>query len=303
MTLKGLQAGMISLGCVKNRVDSEQMLSLLKEVLSPEQAAAYLQPSMQESFFIMLDQLKMEGEIEILRRYDAMGNALLDSIALPFPEGTPLKELTISVSPEVAGREWRFQGQCQDGTDFDISCVVGEEMIYTGSVNLVLPEEEPDSFVVEDSAQKRETVAFDYNLIWEPGEETYTLATDRCTRTIQGSLLIRPQVGDDLPTQSLSLKIDFSSGSSQRSATQLNATLTWQDLDSEASITATLQSKTAAPFAVQSLDQSGSAMRIDLMDEKTHLALLEYWGQRIGAWSEGLVQKLMPALSSFLPQS
>ena len=274
----------------------QALLSLLKEVLTPDQAAAYLQPSMQQAFFQMLDQLDMDGEIEILRRYDAMGNALIDSIFLPFPAGMPLNALTISLVPQAAGQEWRFRGQCQDGTDFDISCIVGEEMIYTGSVNLVLPEEESDSFVVEDTADARKTVAFDYNLIWEPGEEIYTLATDRCTRTLQGSLLIRPQAGDDMPPQSFSLKIDFSSGSSQRSATQLNASLTWQDLDSQASITATLQSKTAAPFAVKTLDQTGSALRVDLMDERTHSALLEYWSQRIGAWSEAVMKKLFPAL-------
>ena len=157
------------------------------------------------------------------------------------------------------------------------------------------------SFVVEDTVGQRETVAFDYNLIWEPGEETYTLATDRCTHTIQGSLLIRPRGNDNMPTQSLTLKIDFSSGSSQRAATQLNATLVWQDLDSEATITAALQSKTAAPFAVQALDQIGSSMRIDLMDGKTHSALLEYWSQRLGAWSEGLLKKLVPSLAPYLP--
>ena len=38
-SLKGLKAGMISLGCVKNQVDSEQMLSLLRDagcIITPD---------------------------------------------------------------------------------------------------------------------------------------------------------------------------------------------------------------------------------------------------------------------------
>lgn len=283
--------------------EDQELISLLKELFTPEQAAAYLQPSMQQAFFSMLDQLKMDGEIEILRRYDTMGNALIDSISLPFPENAPLKALTIAVSPQDAGRQWQFKGQCQDGTDFDISCVVGEEMIYTGSVQLLLPaRENTDSFVVDEAATNRQTIAFDYNLIWEPGEEIYTLATDRCTRLIQGSLVLKPRENAAMPTQSLTLKVDFSSGSSQRSATHLNASLTWRDLDSDASVTAALQSKTAAPFAVESLDQAGSAMRLDLMNEQSYAAILEYWGQRVSAWAEGLLLKLMPSFATVAPR-
>jgi len=283
--------------------EDQELLTHLKEVLTARQAAAYLQPAMQNVFFTMLDALVLEGNIEIIRRYDAYGHALIDSISLPFPEGHALNNLTIAVTPEETQQKWSFIGQLQDGTDFDISCIPSEEMIYTGSFNLVLPEKkEADSFVVEEATAEREIVAFDYNLIWEPGEEIYTLATDRCTRTLKGSLVIKPREGYDAPTQSLSLTVDFSSGSSQRSATQLNATLVWQDLDGDASITATLTSKTAAPFAVGSLDSVSGAMRIDQMDAQAHEALLEYWSQRADAWLEGLMPQLMPALFITAPK-
>ncbi|MBE5782756.1 MAG: hypothetical protein E7329_05490 [Clostridiales bacterium] len=282
--------------------EDQELLTHLKEVLTAQQAAAYLQPAMQEIFFSLLDQLPMEGNIEIIRRYDTYGKALIDSISLPFPEGHAMKNLTISVTPEETEQKWSFVGQLQDGTDFDISCIPSEEMIYTGSFNLVLPEKaEDDSFVVEEAAIARQIIAFDYNLIWEPGEEIYTLATDRCTRTLQGSLVIKPREGYDAPTQSLSLTVDFASGSSQRSATQLNATLVWRDLDSDASITAALSSKTAAPFAVSSLDNVNGAMRIDLMEAQGHKALMEYWSQRANAWLEELLPRLMPALFTVSP--
>lgn len=278
-----------------------ELLSLLREIVTPQEAAAYLQSGMQDTFFSTLDALALEGTVEITRRYDAQGNLLLDSITLPFADTQTLRTLTLAVSPSAEGQHWAFSGQAQDGTDFDISFVAGENMAYTGSVRLLLPEAaDGSSFIVSDTAARR-TIAFDYNFSWDPGEETYTLATSRFERTLRGTLVIKPQEGWDMPDQSLILEASFSSGSSQRSATQLNATLTWQDLDGDASITATLAGRTAAPFAVDSLSAVTGAMRLDLMTDESHSALIARWGQTASAWLENLAARLVPALSTVTP--
>lgn len=80
MDLKGLQVGMISLGCVKNRVDSEQMLSQLQEagcriVSEPKEAdilivntCGFIAPAKEESIDSILEmaQFKQTGRCKVL---------------------------------------------------------------------------------------------------------------------------------------------------------------------------------------------------------------------------------------------
>lgn len=278
-----------------------ELLTLLREVATPQEAAAYLQSGMQSTFFSLLDALALDGTVEIIRRYDAQGNPLLDSITLPFADTQALRMLTIAVSPEAAGQRWSLTGQTREGASFDLSCVSGEEMTYSGSVSLLLPETAEDSsFVVSDTAARR-AIAFDYNLSWDPGEETYTLATARFERAIRGTLVIKPKDGWDMPDQSLMLEANFSSGSSQRSATRLDATLTWQDLDGDASITASLSGRTAAPFAIDSLASVTGAMRLDLMADASRAAVIARWRETVSAWFQGLTARLVPTLSTVAP--
>lgn len=272
------------------------LLSLLKEYFPAEQAAAYLQPAARDALFTLLDQLQLKGNIEIIRRYDAQGKAMLDRVSLPFAENQPFSQMVISVLPDELGQRWEFAGSMQDGTDFDISCVIGEDTAYSGSVYLLLPEKEDSSFVVTDEAAAREVIDFDYNLNWDAGEETYSVSTKRCQRIIEGMLVIKPREGSHLPAQSISLNAEFSSGSSQRSATQLNAALLWRDLDGDASISLKLASKTAAPFAVSSLNNAPSAMRIDLMEQQSYESLLAYWGQQSSSWLQSMLLRLFPSL-------
>ena len=257
--------------------DSE-LLTLLREVVSAREAAAYLSPSMMNALFSMLDSLRLTGDVEVVRRYDAMGNALLDRVSLPFGESSQITFLNIACAYEDGGQNWSVAGGLNNGTEFEVSCLLTEETIYTGSVRLVLPEDEEAGFVVSDTAA-RKTIAFDDNLNWEPGEDVYTLATDRFSREIKGSLLIKPKEGN-LPEQSVTLELNMSSGSSKRSATQLNGNLTWRDLDSGASVSLILTSRTAAPFAYTTPSTLTGAMRIDLLSADTLAALEQSWAQR-----------------------
>ena len=253
-----------------------ELLSMLREIVTAQEAAAYLQPVGMNNLFAMLDQLKLEEDVQIVRRYDATGNALLDSMTLPFAGTSPLHRITVSVGTEETGKNWRFQGEMSTGAEFDVSCLLGEDHIYTGAVTVLLPEEEQNGFVVKDSDARR-TVAFDYSLIWEPGEDQYNLSRDQFSRAIKASLLIRPREGSTLPEQSVVLDASLLSGSSQRSATQLNGTLTWRDMESDASITATLSSRTVSPFAYNTPSSLNGAVRLDLLTQESRSGLMQSW--------------------------
>ncbi len=264
-----------------------ELLTLLKEVVSAQEAAAYLQPSMMNDLFSMLDAMQMSGDLEVVQRYDISASPLLLQLSVPLGAGGALSRLTVSCAYEEGGQNWRLSGSMNSGAEFDASCLISNETIFTGSVKLTLPEED-ESFVVSDQAAMK-TVAFDYNLIWEPGEDVYTLSTDRLSREIKGSLLIRPVEGD-LPEQSLTLELTMSSGSAKRSATQLNGSLTWRDLESGASLGAILTSKTAAPFAYTAPSSLTGTLRVDQLSAESLKAVVQFWAQRTQSYFASLAQ-------------
>lgn len=279
--------------------EDEDLLAALREIFSAEEASYFLQPAMMQTFFAIIDRVDMEGNIEILRRYDTQGNSMVDSIALPFPAGQPLSFLTIALTPDELGQKWAFQGKMEDGTDFDISCIVSPEMIYTGSVYLLLPEENNDSFAVQEIPARKE-IAFDYNLSWDPGQDTYSIATTRYTRTLGGTLLIRPREGGDMPTQALSLTATYESGAGKRSATRLTAEISWRDMDSDASITTSFIGRTASASAVRSIDDY-APLRLDLMEKDGMNALMGNWMLHLQSWAEQFSQQLFPGLFPDMP--
>ena len=269
-----------------------QLLTLLREVVPAREAQAYLDPGMLNSFLLALDGLKLEGQIEIIRRYDGQGQSLMDEVRLPFGEGQALTRLTLSSHHTAEGVQWHFRGQTAGETDFDIACLTAEEGICTGSVELILPEEEQPSFVVDDGGEPdRRTVAFDFNLMWDPGEESYSLAADRNEHPYHASLLVKPRGENAGPTQALTLEAKFS-GRDTRSSTRLDATLEWRDVDAGASVKLTLDSRTVSPFAVQSLDRVIGAVRLDQLDDAGRQALLERWMANGQTYLLGLAARL-----------
>ena len=100
----------------------QETLSLLREVATPQEAAAYLQPTSLPALTAVLEQMQMEGSVEIARRHDSSGTALLDSISFPFAKDALFTRLAFSVTPSQGGQEWRVTGAMKDGSEFDISC-------------------------------------------------------------------------------------------------------------------------------------------------------------------------------------
>ena len=98
--LKGLKIGMISLGCVKNRVDSEQMLSCLTEkgmVITPDPAKAdviivntcgFIAPAKEESIDAILEmaEYKKTGRCRILCVTGCLAQRYKDDLLQDMPE-------------------------------------------------------------------------------------------------------------------------------------------------------------------------------------------------------------------------
>ena len=281
------------------------MLSVLREAVTAQEAAAYFQPGMQNTFIALLEALNLEGDVEIVRRYSSQGKLMLDMMTLPFPEGYFISSLTVTLRPDEYGDVWGLAGQTGSGIEFDVTCLIGEESIYTGSVDLILPasEDVEASYVVNDGGlietlPEQKTVAFDYSFSWDPGEETYTLSTDQYVRNISATLLLRPRNMEDMPTQSLALNISLDSTSNTQAITHLNGAFTWHDLDSDASITATLTSRTASPFAVSTLDNV-VAMRVDQLTAESLSMVIQTLRENLQTQLTNIVNQLVTSVFSF----
>lgn len=268
---------------------NEELLALLREVFTAQEAAAYLQPSMQSAFFTMLDSLELSGNVEITRRVDTAGKTLLDSITLPFGGQQKLSSLTITVEAVQTGECWMVAADLQDGGQIALTCTQGEGTHFSGVLSVA-------------DGQEATEERFDYELLIEQGEEQYTLATDVTQQRFAASLTLKPQGDSDKlpPAQSLTLEADLSSGSSQRSATKLEATLIWADLDANASVSVALSGKTAAPWAVDSL--SGvQGMRLDQLESDGKAALVNGWQTHLLSWVQGLLQTTTVNLATVAP--
>lgn len=279
----------------------EGLLALLREVLTAEEAAAYLQPGMRDTFFSVIDQAQITGNVRITRRYDIQGNLLMDSITLPFTEGSQVSELKIENSVTNEGQQWDIHAVTQYG-NFAVTGSEIEPGIYTGKMDFT--PENVSAFPMGDDAVATDVkpVHFDYNLDVEIGEDTFDLASDTYSRAFRYTLLLKPTEDSDMPPQSLTLNAVFSSKSNVRAATALNATLTWTDMDSSSSITANLSARTAVTWAVDSVDSLTGAMRIDQLDGDGWAALTQRWLQNAQSWLQQFTSRIVQAIPSALPQ-
>lgn len=256
------------------------LLSLLKEITTEEEAAAYLQPGLRQGLSQLVDKVELAGEVEILRRYDAKGTLVLDRVTLPFAKGQRLTSLVLSVTPVAKGQQWSLVGQGAKGEDFDVTFSQTGEGQYAGAVAAMLPKENGEN----------QKIAFDFALIWDAGKEEYSLTTDRAVQTMKGELTIKPQEGAPF---SLALEASLASSSLERSATRLEGTLTWRDME-DASITATLSGRTAAPGEVIRVDSLEHPLRIDQMDAQAQSDLFQQWLQKAASWLMDVSERLLP---------
>jgi len=269
---------------LKDFFGNEGLLALLRQIATPQEAACYLQSGMEPIFSGWVDRLALTGQVEITRRYGAAGNALLDEIHLPFAQGMPLAGLTISVTPGDGGDTWAFRGETREGAAFFVSCLAGGERIYSGAVEASLPAAE---------GREGKQVAFDYNFSWEGGKEVYSLSTDRFEQTLEATLVIKPRETGK-PAQSVALKAMLSSASDKRAATHLNAELTWRDLDGDATVTAALSGRTAAPTPVEKIADQRNILRLDQVPSDGLQPLLTEWKQHASAWFADAAALLLP---------
>lgn len=274
----------------------DALLSLLREVFSAREAAAYLDGSMQDTFFTMLDLLQLDGAVVIDRLYDAQGNALLDSITLPFAQTNPVKTLTIAITPDGEGQALTLSGVMQDDRAFQVVANAQADGVVTGNVKMDVLTKALASSENAEAAENTEAAlqirAFDFHLISEDTEETYDLESDLCARQQEYTLVLN---ANDLDTTgmhdlSLSVRSEMTSKSSRRAATYIDSSISLTDQTQGSTLTMTVKCNTASPWTPMTIAElSQQPMQLGTMEESTLNTLKNQWQTRFESWLTQLI--------------
>lgn len=258
----------------------EALLSALRQIAPSGDAAALLNPASAQILCDAVGKLELNEPVRVLRRYDVMGQPLLDSITLPFGKDQPFQEVTLSAEAAEQGTCYTAAGKKQDGTEFTFNCVMASPLSLKGAFSLTRP----------DGTE----TAFDYAFDWQEEEETYSLQTDVCERLMRGEMTVTPTAGD-IQGAHVTLDVRFSSRSEKRSPSYLDAGLCWQKADG-GTVTTDLALKTAAVWTVESLDETEGALRPDQAGEEEKAQWLKELKQNLSAWLTGFtLRTAMPA--------
>ncbi len=256
---------------------------LLREVMTAAEAAAYLEPGMQQGFNAAIDRLPATGSVTILRRYDAAGRTLLDDMSFPMggvrgisaihykleglSDGRDSTLIEVSMLPRASsgGSGSRYSLSFEGGADADASA--GENArAYTGTLTVQKEPEGNEGFTVQ-AGDASAAKTYNFNLFLDSGTEQQDAQTRRFSRTEEYSLVIRPQGIEGEGEQSLRLSFTLSSGADTRSATQFDGTLSWKDVQSDTGIEVSFTGRSAAPWMIPSVDAAAGSIRLDRMSE------------------------------------
>lgn len=216
-----------------------ELLQLLSQVLAPIGAGIYLNPAMEGLLVMLAEEAMPEGTVQVVRRFDAQGTLVLDSIILPLPAFEKWQDVHL----EVTGKgDLGFTLANAEGKKIVFSLVAGEQGAYTGHA------------VLENVLEGQPHAGFSFEAAWQEMDETYSLQTDKLERLKQGVLTLTPDEQTHLPAQKITLDVAYSSGSRERGSVTMVADLVWTDLETGAALAAEVKAKTVNRFEVQKVE-------------------------------------------------
>ncbi len=275
------------------------LMTILREVLSADEAAAYLEPSMLSAFTQMIDALEIGGDVTVLRRFNLQGQAILESISLPFAAGQPISSLAFSTETTESGERYDMEIALPKenelpGSMIRLNAVKDAEGAYTGDLVLTLPTARDAYTVVDDATYD---LAYTYYFFCDAPDQTYDYETDRATRAIDVMLALTPAEGNDGHRHSLTLHADFSSRASNLTPTRLTASLSLMDLTTDGGLTVSLAARTAVAWTPERTVAQVPANSVTRIDQLQGTAL----GALLTTWQQNMALKFATLISGVLP--
>ena len=251
----------------------QDLLSLLREILTVDEQAAYLEKDMLLSFLSMIDRVQLNGSVQIHRQFHD-DRVSYESVTLPFAQNAPLKELTVVHSAQEDGELWQLRADITkapySGASVELTAQKMDAGIWVGELTWQGPAD-------SQTAVRPEPLTFAYNLEWNGATDVNDPYAAKYERNYKGTLVVKPDASLRLPVMSLALdgKI-YSKTSSQTAPTYVDVTLEWADLESGASALLSFSGKTnprRTPIYLS--DAIASALRLDMLSADNRAMLLK----------------------------
>ena len=234
------------------------LLSLLRRAALPEEAM-YLTPAALPYFTAWVESMALAGDVEILRRYDAAAQPLLDSVRLPFAAGQAVSFVTLEAVSQPTGQCWRLLIRRSEGAELEATAALQGESRYSGEVKTL-------------SADGK-AAGFRYACDFAFEDETYSLATDLCERRLHGGLELSPLDGTELPPLKAALEVLFTTHSAKRSPIEMTASLRAEDGSTGAALTLSASVHTEKAYTVGDVNALTNVKRMDRMTAEELRAL------------------------------
>jgi len=285
-----------------------ELLALLAREMDARQVAAYLQPSMRDSFFQSLDRLPLTGDMVSERLLNAQGQVVENKLILPLGGARGLNRVlyTHSLRPEgeqtvitleYAPRNAQNQKGAVTSLVFSGGPVANShEITYAGTISLQ-PEAGGDAFTVDATEGDPPARVYRFSLRYAPAPEVVDQAAGSSTRDIGFTLQVTPQGDTDVKAQLVTGSVNLRSRLNSRSATYFTGFVTWQDEGTQAQVHADITGNTAAPWTIPAVDANG-AVRVDGLSTQ-QLATLSQQVQTIllNALTSAMLRQMMPTES------
>lgn len=276
------------------------LLTLLREVLSADESAAYLNPLALPSLLSMVEALELEGDVTIGRRFNAQGAAIYWRISLPFTPSQAISRLTIAAAAGERGEEYDIEIMFNEasavlpGAKIALNAVPDDEGAYAGELLLTLPTAADAYTVAENSTRE---IAYTFYFYYDAPAQTYDFETDRASRIIDAVLALTPAQGYDGHRHSFTFHADLTSRASNTTPTRLNASLSLMDLTTDSGLTVNLAARTAVAWTPETLISSvpdAGVTRLDQLTEEQMTAMIAKWRQDLTSAPGRVAAQLMP---------
>lgn len=276
------------------------LMTLLREVLSADEAAAYLNPSAYPTLAAMIGVLDIEEDVVIIRRFNMQGVATRWSLSLPFTSDTLLSRLSIAADTGAAGETYNIaiafnpRDDALPGAEVRLTAAQDDEGAYIGDIVFTLPTAREAYTVVEETTYE---LPYTYYLYCDAPAQTYDSQNDRAERTVDVVLALTPAQGNEGHRHSLTLHADLSSRSSNSTPTRLNASLSLMDLTTESGLTINLSARTAVQWTPETVISAVPAEKVTRLEQMKGDAMTSL----MTAWRDHLATALGRILSSAMP--
>ena len=252
----------------------QELLSLLREILTVDEQAAYLQKDMLWTFLSMIDRVKLNGDISVRRQFSAEnGDVIFESMRLPFAETFPLKEATVAHTVQEDSDLWQVRAELAkepyQGALIDLSAQSMGSGIWVGEVRWTPAQD-------KDSVEEPKPLTFAYNLEWAEPEDVNDTYEQRFERNYKGTLVVKADESLNLPVMSLSFTSQiYSKLATLTAPTYLDTVVEWMDLESGAGVTLSFSGKTSTRRTPIYMNEAiASALRLDMLSAESRASLL-----------------------------